>query len=65
MVGKILQKHMWRTFIFNNIEAWKLAAYYQCDALRDLVLFVLKNVKNTHGGVSLQIKLQARSLQLY
>ena len=34
-----------------------------CDALRDLVAFVhlynLENVKNTHGGVLLLVKLQA------
>ena len=35
---------------------------YICDALRDLVLVVvcsLKNVKNSHGGVSLFVKSQA------
>ena len=36
-----------------------------CDALRDLVAFVhlynLENVKNTHGGVLLLVKLQAFS----
>ena len=32
-----------------------------CEVLRDLVAFVqiLKNVKNTHGGVLLLVKLQA------
>ena len=31
-----------------------------CDALRDLVRFVqFKNVKNTHGGVSILVKFQA------
>ena len=31
-----------------------------CDALRDLVLFVdLKNTKSTHGGELLLVKLQA------
>ena len=39
---------------------------FQCDALRDLVPFVqFKTVKNTHGGVLLLVKLQAKSLQLY
>ena len=37
-----------------------------CDALRDLVAFVhlynLENVKNTHGGVLLLVKLQAFSV---
>ena len=33
-----------------------------CDTLRDLVPFVqFKNVKNTHGGVLLLVKLQAEA----
>ena len=28
-------------------------------------LYNLKNVKNTHGGVILLVKLQAKSLELY
>ena len=35
-----------------------------CDALRDLVPFV-QFKKNTHGGVLLLVKLQAKILQLY
>ena len=36
-----------------------------CDILRDLVPFVqLKNVKNTHGGALLLVKLQAESCTL-
>ena len=35
-----------------------------CDALRDLVPFVqFKNVKNTHGGVLILVKLQAEAMQ--
>ena len=38
-----------------------------CGALRDLgyQLCNLKKLKNTHGGVLLLVKLQAKSLQLY
>ena len=32
-----------------------------CDVLRDLVRFFKKNVKNTHGGVLLLVKLQAKT----
>ena len=36
-----------------------------CDALRDLVPFVqFKNVKSTHGGALILIKLQALNLTL-
>ena len=35
----------------------------KCDALRDLVAFVqFKNVKDTHGGVLILIKLQAKTI---
>ena len=34
-----------------------------CDVLRDLVPFEQFNMKNTHGGVLILVKLQA--LQLY
>ena len=47
------------------------AIFAQCtigldsDVLRDLVPFVqVKNVKNTHGGLLLLVKLQAKSLHL-
>ena len=33
----------------------------RCDALRDL--HYLKNVENTHGGVLLLVKLQAKRLK--
>ena len=37
-----------------------------CVALRDLLPFVqFKNMKNTHGGVLLLVKLQTKSLQLH
>ena len=43
--------------------AKKTYLLYIFDALRDLVSFVqFKNVKNTHGGVLLLLKLQALSL---
>ena len=35
------------------------------DALRNLVQFQHKNVKNIHGRVLLLVKLQALSLQIY
>ena len=41
---------------------WKIVEliHIKCDALRDLVPFVqFKNVKNTHGGVLILVKLQA------
>ena len=35
---------------------------YKCGALRDLVPFIqFKNVKNTHGGVLLLVKLQTNT----
>ena len=39
---------------------------YICDALRDLATFftIQKNVKKTHGGVLLLVKLQAFSLKV-
>ena len=37
-----------------------------CDALHDLVPFVqLKNVKNTHGGVLLLVKLRSEAFKTY
>ena len=40
----------------------RLAGRDGCDALRDLVpLYNLKNVKNTHGGFLLLVKLQAKA----
>ena len=37
-----------------------------CDALRNFVSFEqFKKRENTHGGVLLLVKLQAKSLQLY
>ena len=43
-----------------------LTSKYICDALHDLVIWYhfydLKNLKNTHRGVLLLVKLQAKSL---
>ena len=46
-------------FFIKNFLGINLSRHcYVCDALRDLVLFVLKNVKNTNGGVLLLVKLR-------
>ena len=45
----------YETVLFN-------ARFENCDALGDLVPFVqFKNVKNTHGGVLILVKLQAEA----
>ena len=52
---------LWKTYSSNTAKiTYLLYIFY---ALRDLVPFVqFKNVKNTHGGVLLLVKLQALSL---
>ena len=51
------------TKIVNDLSPLTVFAkkfYYKCDALRNFVSFLqFKNVKNNHGGVSLQVKLQS------
>ena len=53
--------NLWKTAFknFHLVHSWMLCTI--CDALRDLIPFVkfLKNVKNSHGGVLLLIKLLA------
>ena len=53
--------NLWKTAFknFHLVHSWMLCPI--CDALRDLIPFVkiLKNVKNSHGGVLLLIKLLA------
>ena len=46
-------------FQFSRIDS-----KFCCDVFRDLVrfLYILKNVKNTHGGVLLLVKIKAFSL---
>ena len=49
-----------RCEVFSKIK--KIFGSNICDALHDLVPFVqLKNLKNTHGGVLLLIKLQVET----
>ena len=47
-------------FLLISVYRFVLKESFSCDALRDSVPFLqFKNVKNTHGGVLLLVKLQA------
>ena len=53
-------RNILRTYLVNDPYLTLRQILFICDALRDLVPFVqFKNLKNTHGGMFLAIKLRA------